>query len=253
VLLLFKKIRKQLIKNKKITKYLLYAMSEIVLVVIGILIAVNINNWNEDQKKQANLRSGLVSLKEDLAQDILLVQQILPFITDQLELNESLRKKIAHQDATADTLVKIARFEFDPSWNEPMVYNMNAYNSLSSSELVDLLNDPLGYQVKSFYNRKATKINATALITNGYRNKIASYLETYAFGSTRLHDQGPLIDSLIWNDVDLSHLAAAFQGLSNYKRILFETTKAEMDFTLTESKALIQAIELHLAKRASEE
>jgi hypothetical protein len=46
----FRKIRKNMIKENKVSKYLLYAIGEIILVVIGILIALSINNWNENRK-----------------------------------------------------------------------------------------------------------------------------------------------------------------------------------------------------------
>ena len=47
----FRKIRQQLLQEHRISKYLLYAIGEIILVVIGILIALQINNWNEDRIK----------------------------------------------------------------------------------------------------------------------------------------------------------------------------------------------------------
>ena len=43
----FRKIRKNLLNEGKATKYFKYAIGEIILVVIGILIALRINNWNE--------------------------------------------------------------------------------------------------------------------------------------------------------------------------------------------------------------
>ena len=43
----FRNIRKQLAAENKVAKYLRYAVGEIILVVIGILIALQINNWNE--------------------------------------------------------------------------------------------------------------------------------------------------------------------------------------------------------------
>ena len=46
----FRKIRYALMTNNKTAKYLTYAIGEIILVVIGILIALQINNWNEDRK-----------------------------------------------------------------------------------------------------------------------------------------------------------------------------------------------------------
>jgi hypothetical protein len=48
----FRKFRQKLLSENKISKYLLYAIGEIVLVVIGILIALQINNWNEQKKIQ---------------------------------------------------------------------------------------------------------------------------------------------------------------------------------------------------------
>ena len=50
----FRKIRHNLINEGKTTKYLKYAIGEIVLVVIGILIALQINNWNEQRKQKLN-------------------------------------------------------------------------------------------------------------------------------------------------------------------------------------------------------
>ncbi len=49
---LFRKTRYNLMETGKTGKYLKYAIGEIVLVVIGILIALQINNWNESRKLQ---------------------------------------------------------------------------------------------------------------------------------------------------------------------------------------------------------
>jgi len=59
----FRNIRKAMIKENKASKYLLYAIGEIVLVVIGILIALQINNWNETKKKhqtEINILSEII-------------------------------------------------------------------------------------------------------------------------------------------------------------------------------------------------
>ncbi|MGB5237466.1 MAG: DUF6090 family protein [Flavobacteriaceae bacterium] len=66
----FRKIRKRLLGENKFSRYLLYALGEILLVVIGILIALQINNWNENNKNQTleiNYLRGLIS---DLDYDI---------------------------------------------------------------------------------------------------------------------------------------------------------------------------------------
>jgi hypothetical protein len=51
---LFRKIRYDLMAKHKTGKYFKYAIGEIILVVIGILIALSINNWNETQKEKHN-------------------------------------------------------------------------------------------------------------------------------------------------------------------------------------------------------
>ena len=50
MIIFFRKIRQRLLTENKFSKYLLYAIGEIALVMIGILLALQVNNWNEDQK-----------------------------------------------------------------------------------------------------------------------------------------------------------------------------------------------------------
>ena len=52
----FRKIRQNLLTENKFSKYLLYAIGEIILVVIGILIALQLNDWN-DSRKQLKLEN----------------------------------------------------------------------------------------------------------------------------------------------------------------------------------------------------
>ena len=61
----FNRIRKQLAKDNKFFQYSRYAIGEIVLVVFGILIALQINNWNEHRKETELYHSYLLRLKED--------------------------------------------------------------------------------------------------------------------------------------------------------------------------------------------
>ncbi|WP_445383003.1 hypothetical protein [Robiginitalea sp. IMCC43444] len=61
----FRKIRHKMLTDNKLSKYLLYAVGEIVLVVIGILIALNINNNNENKIIKAKEQIYLIQLKEE--------------------------------------------------------------------------------------------------------------------------------------------------------------------------------------------
>ncbi len=65
----FRKIRQNLLSEGKTGKYFKYAIGEIVLVVIGILIALQINNWNENRKLEAKTQNYYQQLLEDLYKD----------------------------------------------------------------------------------------------------------------------------------------------------------------------------------------
>lgn len=67
---LFTKIRHGLLTEQKFSQYLLYAIGEIVLVVIGILIALQINNWNEERKAASLELAMLKNLHDDIKDNV---------------------------------------------------------------------------------------------------------------------------------------------------------------------------------------
>jgi len=66
----FRKIRQKLLIENKFSKYLIYAIGEIVLVVIGILLALQINNSNQSRKTEALEKSVLTDLLNELNSNI---------------------------------------------------------------------------------------------------------------------------------------------------------------------------------------
>lgn len=71
----FRTIRQQLLTENKISKYILYALGEIILVVIGILIALQINNLNEAKKTRTKEVAYLRNIKSDLESTNLEIDQ----------------------------------------------------------------------------------------------------------------------------------------------------------------------------------
>ena len=66
----FRKIRQKLFTENMFSKYLLYAIGEVVLVVIGIMIALYFNNLNQERIQGENLKATLVEIQRDIARDI---------------------------------------------------------------------------------------------------------------------------------------------------------------------------------------
>lgn len=67
---LFRKIRQKLLQEGKVINYLKYAIGEILLVVIGILIALQVNNWNENRKTYIKEQALLTDLKQELTANL---------------------------------------------------------------------------------------------------------------------------------------------------------------------------------------
>jgi len=97
----FRKIRQKLLTINKFTQYLLYAIGEIALVMAGILLALQVNNWNEQKKERirevsllrelkGNLETNIQNLEKDIA-----VQEFLNLWTFRgaLRASSTLRKR----------------------------------------------------------------------------------------------------------------------------------------------------------------
>jgi len=75
MLKIFRKVRHNMIKNSKVTSYLLYAIGEIVLVMIGILLALQVNNWNEQRKDRIKEQVVLKQLQEDYQANLMQLEE----------------------------------------------------------------------------------------------------------------------------------------------------------------------------------
>jgi hypothetical protein len=62
---LFRKIRQKILSENKFNKYLIYAVGEVILVVVGILIALQVNNWNEERKLNLESKAIYVALNSE--------------------------------------------------------------------------------------------------------------------------------------------------------------------------------------------
>ncbi|MFP4846569.1 DUF6090 family protein [Winogradskyella sp. PE311] len=72
-------MRKNLLFSKKTSSYLIYAIGEIILVMIGILLALYINNWNENRRQDKKLNTILETVRNDLVTDTLVATRIIKF------------------------------------------------------------------------------------------------------------------------------------------------------------------------------
>ena len=112
----FRKIRYNLMGQNKTGTYLKYAIGEVFLLVIGILIALSINNWNEQRKREVLKENYIQSIKKDLEQDIFELNTHSEAINNSLKILNNLKNRLQNPSANVDTLIQIARYEFNPNY-----------------------------------------------------------------------------------------------------------------------------------------
>jgi len=134
----FRKIRKKMADDNRPLKYARYAIGEIVLVVIGILIALNINNRNIEHQKKVRIEAILESILDELATDIVKVNYVLDYERHQ----DSLLTIIINEDLKQSNIeVSGAAMNY-----EEIEISDNSFNNLTNNI------DEIPKEYKEIYN-----------------------------------------------------------------------------------------------------
>lgn len=145
----FRKIRQNLLTHNKFSKYLLYAFGEILLVVIGILIALQINNWNEDRKSQIQELNILENVKKGLAADSIYRQA-------SKEHYESARNSMDHiinhmeKDLPYEDSLKYHFARITNDWG--FRFDFSSYEELKSKGTGTISNESLRSNIITYYS-----------------------------------------------------------------------------------------------------
>ena len=137
----FRKIRYNLMEQNKTGKYLKYAIGEILLVVIGIIIALQLNNWNETRKKQNLKNEYLVSLKNDYRKDTIQLNDRIYQNKKRLEVLMHIYPDSINTSTitTSEEFISLFKNKFGNGIRVINTYNTNSFNLLISSGNIDLL------------------------------------------------------------------------------------------------------------------
>jgi hypothetical protein len=135
----FRKIRYDLMNQNKTSKYFKYAIGEIFLVVFGILIALQINNWNEDRKSTAKEKSVLAAIHNEFLQNRVQLDSVIFNHTR----NYNYTKKLTTMfpiDIERDNLDSISKYAFYSltQWTfNPLQGYINSIINTSSFDIIE--------------------------------------------------------------------------------------------------------------------
>ena len=133
----FRRIRQQLLTEGKFSKYLLYAIGEIVLVVIGILIALAANDWSIEKAERLQESKYLKNIKLDLEKDLASLEYNIGFRREKIAGTEKLIAQI--NGTPVDDLTELSRNVFNTLNEERFTPNNSTYTELASSGNLNLI------------------------------------------------------------------------------------------------------------------
>ena len=148
-------IRRQLLDSGSLRKYLTYALGEILLVVIGILVAMQINNWNETRKLNARMISALNEVKEDLIKDTIELNQNIKL----QELDLAAQKRIIHvlekkQSFTENEYRDLGRVEL----KREVTLIRNGFDLLKEIGLSNMNDETLRNALTTYYGKNQVEV-----------------------------------------------------------------------------------------------
>ncbi len=194
---LFRKLRQDLISNNEFKKYLKYAVGEIILVVFGILIALQINNWNNNRIENDKVRAYAKLLIGDLERDIQMVElsrrQAARAVIRLDSLTIYVRDKDIEDISNLDFLCLSSTLGYRPfSWNRATLEEMKSSGSLQYIESDSLKMKIANYDAFTYHLDQdyiSDRSNAghcgrlrSEIINKNYKNlnQLSDALGTYA-------------------------------------------------------------------------
>ncbi len=156
----FRKIRQKLFTENKFRKYLLYAAGEIVLVVIGILLALQINNWNESRKLAQSGKEFIKEIYKELKIEVANIDEILKSLGEQYDGTEYVLAVIESKDKVIEDSLQFTKNHWIPTRLFIIDRDLNTFDKLKSSGQSSLLkNDSLSNLLDKFYQNFDTRIS----------------------------------------------------------------------------------------------
>jgi hypothetical protein len=199
---LFRNIRQKLINEGKTTNYLKYAIGEIVLVVIGILIALQINNWNEGRKDRIEEKKFLTRFEVEITSNIERISISIDLNKSRRQRAEFLLKTIDRPQLAENSASYFIRSIEHAGYTNFPVISDNTFQEIKSSGKLSLIrNESIRNALLEYYSWWSSDLGQYNFIRedNQLRYKHA---EEGILSSSQQINMGYYNDSLIYNPSD---------------------------------------------------
>ncbi|MFX0556507.1 hypothetical protein ACOCEA_06895 [Maribacter sp. CXY002] len=245
----FRKIRRKLLSENKLSKYLIYAIGEIILVVIGILIALQVNNKNQITNEKKALKNYLEKIALNVKSDIKVGELMIKTRTEQSLLCSQATELISNNDWSDQK--KITNAVFTMIIEQPLNFNRSGFESLKNSGYLQHLDNPKIEELIYKYYNAVDKVIFEENSLQVWANDLDLELHKSGFFSRWMEFKkrpNQKLNEVIGNYTDLlaKHKGSDIVLSLLYRGFLFTAELTGFyDEQITVGKELLQAIEDH--------
>ncbi|WP_235299578.1 DUF6090 family protein [Portibacter marinus] len=232
-----------MLRQNGVSKYLLYALGEILLVVFGILIALKINNLNTERKNAELAEVYLESLIRDLVSDTIDINRIVDVQKKDLLAIKSTLNKIHLASTTIDTMEKIIKLEYDYAFKVKRDYANNTFNTIISSGNIELLDKELVEKLMDLNSLQIDQLERFRSNIEYYQSVMSMHMVHFPI-NVEVHE-GDIIDQILWDNLDPKELVGTFVAALGVRKFMFENTTAAHTRIKEKSIEIINFIEEH--------
>jgi hypothetical protein len=237
----FRKIRQKMLTENKFSKYFIYAAGEIILVVIGIYLAIQFNNWNIENQNKRIASNNIELLIKSLEKDSLSFnQRQISIENDKTKLSDY-ETRLKQPTANLDTLVKIVRYEYQPYIGLLRFSNDDTYEALVQSGEINLLNRELKMEVFSLYSFHKTAEESNNTHFKIYLDWVTRLNSKYASNKLSTYSDGP-IGAAVWKNATLIDLANAFNPVIQSKKNHYRLINGDLNKLITETNNVLEQL-----------
>ena len=204
--------------ENKTGKYFKYAIGEIILVVFGILIALQINNWNENKKILKDLDLIKQSLISELNKDQESINKELDLLNEDIAKLDNYFKRISSPLINKDTLVKIYNIEFNPIIYGAIKFNNSTINTLKASGYLSKLDKSIQEDLFKILEMKENYFTIHSDIAN-YVDVLTLNGNNYPRSIEPLEKNSKL-NKAIWKKVEFEELGGYMNNVFGVKHVI---------------------------------
>ena len=194
----FRKIRHQLLSENKFSKYLVYAIGEIILVVIGILIALGINNWNSERLLKKAAYQNLKVLSINVEKDINQLQKSISFMDSAISYADKLNNTFqGNNSINKKTIFYLLELVIETNFD----LNTNTLEALNQRGELNSLDEKLQQQIATYYSSLQKVIEREKISNDFIKMELQPYLiKNYSYAILNKANPWPTLQEYLKND-----------------------------------------------------